>query len=258
MSLKLQEANLIGQDRIRDIQMQISKIVTSSRTNNKCKSCRISDRCLPGQIDKKILKQLPQLSFKSHILEPGQHLFRQGDLLDCLYTIRSGLLKSYTIQEDGREYTMGFHLPPDLFGWEAIDKNQLSVSVIAIESSNICEIPINQLDDLFREIPKISSQMLQLVSQRIHHDNTAMLRASAEQRVAHFLLQLANRYTQLGYPYYLCKLMMTHQDIANYLRIAPETISRIFHSFKAKGMITISRKSIYLNEMEKLEAIARQ
>ena len=236
--------------------MHIKKIVRPHRTSNKCKHCRISHLCLPARLNKKRIKQLPQLNFKHCLLKPGQHLFRQGEKLDHLYAIRSGILKSYTIQEDGREYVMGFHLPPDLFGWEGIDSNQLSVSVVALDSSNVCQIPLTQLETLLREIPELEAQLLQLVSKRIKNDNLAQLRTSSEQRVASFILHLISHYTLLGYPYYFCKLLMTHQDIANYLRIAPETISRTFHTLQSKGLINLSKKTIYVNDLKKLKEIA--
>lgn len=237
--------------------MQIDK-TTPDHTRNKCKHCSVAEICLPAKLKKSSSKLINRLDLKARILKPGEHLFRQGDLINCLYAIRSGILKSYTTLEDGREYIMGFHLPPDLFGWEAIDQNQLSVSVIALDYSNICEIPLEQLEQLTREIPEITTQLLQMVSQRIRNDNVALLRASAEQRVAKFILELNSHYTALGFPYYLCKLTMTHQDIANYLRIAPETISRTFHNLQEKGIIGISRKDIYLNDMNQLKKIAQE
>ena len=60
----------------------------------------------------------------------------------------------------------------------------------------------------------------------------------------------------MGFPYYMCKLIMTHQDIANYLRIAPATISRILHQMQKKGLIVLKKKDIYLNDIDKLNDIA--
>lgn len=226
-------------------------------SNNKCKHCRIASLCIPAKLDKKTLKQLDHLEFKSRLLKPGEHLCHQGEHTDKLYAINSGLLKSYTTKKDGQEYVMGFHLPPDLFGWEGIDDKQLTVSVVAIEHSNICEIPIGRITDYIKEIPGLEKQLFHLVSRRIHKDNQALLRTSAEQRVSNFLLQLTANYTQLGFPYYMCKILMTHQDIANYLRIAPETISRIFKSLQNRGLIQVTRKAIYLTDLDTLKQIAQ-
>lgn len=235
----------------------VIKIKKNSRVLNKCKHCRIAQRCLPAQINKQILKQTSLLQFDSCVLEPGQFLYRQGEHLGCLYALRSGVLKSFTTLEDGSEFIMAFLLPPNLFGWEAIDKNQLSVSVAAVDYSNVCKIDLSKLSELIREFPEIELEILRLVSLRIQNDNQAMLRSSAEQRVANFILQLSRHYSSLGFPYHLCKLLMTHQDIANYLRIAPETISRTFKQLQSKGIISVKRKDIYLNDIKKLAEIAR-
>ena len=236
--------------------MSIKKIIRAGRTNNKCKHCRIASRCLPGDLDKRIIKQSESLNFKARLLEPGEHLYRQGEQLDRLFAIRTGILKSYTNHESGKEFIMGFHLPPDLFGWEAIDDHQLSVSVVAIDHCNVCEIPVNQIKTLSDSIPEFEQKLFQMVSQRIKTNNDVLLRTTAEQRVVHFLLKLTEHYTLIGFPYYLCKLIMTHQDIANYLRIAPETISRIFRRLQDRKLISVAKHNVYLNDIKTLREIS--
>jgi len=186
----------------------------SSRNLNKCKHCALATRCLPARIDRKMLRQHSDiLRFKSRVLEAGESLFRQGDLIEQLYLIRSGSLKSFTSLENGHEFIMGFHYPADLFGFEAIDAKQLSTSVVALEHSNVCEIPLSQLETVVQHVPSVETQLMKLVSQRIKVDNHALLRTSTEQRLADFLLEISAHYTLQGYPYYLCKLSMTHQSI---------------------------------------------
>ncbi len=236
--------------------MDVNKYLKGSRAVNKCRYCSLTNNCLPASINTKLLKHSQSLNFRARIIEPGEHLYRQGESLDCLYAIRSGILKSYTTLESGQEYVMGFHMPPDLFGWEGIQQQQLSVSVVALQSSNICEIPLAQLEEIVKEIPELELQLLKLVSQRINIDNIALLRTTSEQRVANFILQLVKKHSVLGYPNDSCKLAMTHQDIANYLRMAPETISRTLHKMQTKKLIRLSKQEILLDNRDELERLA--
>lgn len=230
--------------------------IKSEPTHNKCKHCRMAAKCLPAQIQSTLLKTADRLKFKSILLKPGEHLYRQGEMLRSLFAIRSGILKSYTILEGGKEFIMDFHLPPSLFGWEGIDRNQLSVSVVAIDYSNVCEIPLETLDQLMHDIPEIRKQILQLASQSIHRQSSTLLRSSAEQRVTHFILSLAKQYIDMGFATNSAKLEMTHQDAANYLRMTPETISRTLKALQRKKLIHIVKEDIHLEDPQKLREIA--
>lgn len=236
--------------------MPVKQVVDKRSFSNKCKYCRISTLCLPSKVEKKTLKKINELKFNSRVLKPGEYLCRQGELTKNLYALRSGLLKSFTTKADGQEYIMGFHSPPELFGWEGIDQSQKSLSIVALDHSNVCEIPLEKLSTVSALIPGLETQIMHLVSQRIRRDNLNLLRTSAEQRVASFILQLSEQNTLLGYPFYICRLKMTHQDIANYLRIAPETISRTFRTLQKKGLIKAIRKKIFLNDIDGLKRVA--
>lgn len=236
--------------------MPVKQVVDNRSFSNKCKYCRISSLCLPANIEKKTLKRISELKFNSRVLKPGEYLCRQGELSKNLYALRSGFLKSTITKADGEEYIMGFHSPPELFGWEGIDQSQKTLSIIALDHSNVCEIPLTKLSAVAAHIPEFEMQLLHLVSQRIRRDNLNLLRTSAEQRVASFLLQLSEQNSLLGYPFYLCRLKMTHQDIANYLRIAPETISRTFRNLQKKEIIKVIRKKVFINDLNALKRVA--
>ena len=223
--------------------------------NNNCLHCPHAAYCLPSHS-----RGLPIAStdfqFPSRILKRGEHLCYQGELSQNLYIIRMGILKSSIIKKNGAEYIMGFYFPPDLFGWEGIDQAHRSIAITALDRSNICVIPTVKMFLLTQQTPTLGTQLLQMVCRRIHQDNIALLRTSAQQRVATFLLQLAMRYHQMGFPENHCHLPMTHQDIANYLRITPNTISRIFHAWEEKKLIKIEKHIVYLLDLINIHSMA--
>jgi CRP/FNR family transcriptional regulator, anaerobic regulatory protein len=223
---------------------------------NQCSQCRISHLCLPAMLNKQLLQQSDEFIFNSRVLNPGEHLCHQGEKHSHLYLLRSGLLKSYINQENGDEFVMYFHLPPELFGWEGIDEEQLSFSIVALDYSNVCEIPLKQIESLIAKHPELQTQIFKLVNQTIRNNNIAMLKTTAEQKVSTFILLLSKHYKSLGYPHYHCQLSMTHQDIANYLRIAPETISRTLHQLQNRGLIKVYRKKIHINNIAELKRVS--
>lgn len=222
---------------------------------NSCNNCRMSDHCLSAKIEKNNLKFLDALSFKARILSPSQHLFRQGENLQSLFIIRSGLLKSYAIKENGDEFIMGFHFPGQLLGWDLFNEAKSTLSVSAVEDSNVCEIPLEQLKSLIKSQPEIEWQIFQLISKQINHSHDILLRTTAEQRVAHFLIHLSKEYVLQQFPPHIFKTAMTHHDMANYLRIAPETISRIFRRLQNNKIIKVSKKNIIIQDFTKLHTI---
>lgn len=223
---------------------------------NQCAHCPMSHACLPALLDKKTQQSAKYLHFHTRQLEPGDHLCRQGVATDHFYLIRSGMLKSYIDKEDGEEYVMDFYFPPELFGWEGIDEQQGAFSIVALEHSSVCEIPTEIFYALIREHPLLHRQFINMTAKRIHHENTKQLRTTAEQRLSQFLLMLTRHYKMLGFAHNICKLVMAHQDIANYLRLAPATVSRILHQLQNRNILTISRKEIFITNTEKLTELS--
>lgn len=225
-------------------------------TINACQHCAQATTCL--------LKQTPLSNdtieslfrFQSRLLKKGEYLCYQGQKSENLYIVRSGMLKSTIIKPNGEAFIMGFYLPPDLFGFEGMDEEHKSVGITALEQSNICIIPADKMQALTQKAPDLTLQLMRMISRRIHQDNIALLRTTADQRVATFLLQFAARYQQLGFSHDAINLAMTHQDLANYLRMTANTISRIFHDWQAKKLIDIRKHMIYLLDVANIRLLA--
>ncbi|MCX7120915.1 MAG: Crp/Fnr family transcriptional regulator [Gammaproteobacteria bacterium] len=222
---------------------------------NTCHDCTHARYCLSSQASHVDIAS-SYFQFPSRLLKKGEHLCYQGEISQNLYIIRAGILKSAIVKKNGDEYIMGFYFPTDLFGWEGIDETHRSISITALDQSNICVVPIQKIFSMAQEIPTMGAQLLKMVSLRIHQDNIALLRTSAQQRVATFLLQLSLRYQKMGFAENYCHLLMTHHDIANYLRMTPNTISRIFHTWQEKKLIRIEKHVVYLLDLNNINLMA--
>ena len=132
---------------------------------------------------------------------PPAQLFSAGDPLNSLYVVRSGTFKTVTISHEGRPKITGFYLPGDLMGLEGIGDNVHAFDAIALEDSEVCVLPIAQLEAMASAIPDLLKEFVRLLSIEITRDHrlTTLLGCmDAEQRVARFLLTLAERYHRLG------------------------------------------------------------
>ena len=154
-----------------------------------CQDCSISQLCIPFTLNEHELDQLDNIIERKKPIQKGQTLFKAGDELKSLYAIRSGTIKSYTITEQGDEQITGFHLAGDLVGFDAIGTGLHPSFAQALETSMVCEIPFETLDDLSGKMPNLRQQMMRLMSGEIKGDQDMILllsKKNAEERLAAF------------------------------------------------------------------------
>ena len=122
-----------------------------------CQDCSISQLCIPFTLTNNELHILDQIIERKKPIQKGQQLFKAGDELRSLFAIRSGTVKSYTITEQGDEQITAFHLAGDLIGFDAINQCCHPSFAQALETSMVCEIPFEVLDELSGKNAKAST-----------------------------------------------------------------------------------------------------
>ena len=183
---------------------------------------------------------------------------RSGGALDSLYAIRTGFMKSCVLHEDGREQVAGFHMMGELLGLDAIGTGAHMCDVIALEDSEVCEIPLARLEALSRDIPSLLQHFHRIMSREIVRDHGVMLLLGtmrAEERLAAFLLNLSQRFAARGYSPSEFHLRMTREDIGSYLGLKLETISRALSRFHDERLIEVRTKHVKILDMERLRAM---
>jgi len=190
-------------------------------------------------------------------LHRGDLLFRSGDRFRSLYVVKTGSLKSFAPSPDGGEQVLGFHLPGEVIGLDAIDRRTHSCYAKVLETSSICEIPFQRLEELTAIIPGLQHQLYRLLSKEIGHDTDMLLlgRKSAEERLAAFLLNMSKRLQRRGLSPTDFHLSMSRHEIGSYLGLAVETVSRIFTRFQDDRLLGVERKHIELFDLDALEAL---
>lgn len=224
-----------------------------------CQNCSISELCLPFTLDDAELTTLDDIINRKRPIQKGGRIYQDGDELQSLYAIRSGSFKTFTISEQGDEQITGFHLAGDLLGFDAISKSEHPSFAQAMETSMVCEIPFDVLDDLSNSMPRLKKQLFRLMSSEIQTDQEMLLllnRKTAEERLAAFLSSLGRRFGARGLSPTIFRLTMTRGEIGNYIGLTVETISRLLNRFQRENLITVDGKLIEITNQETLDELA--
>ena len=192
-------------------------------------------------------------------LKRSPHVFQQGEPLEFLYILRSGSAKSYFDNADGLEQIVAFHYPGDLLGFDAVANGHHQTAVIALETASLCRIPFSSIETVASRTPKLWAEVMRSAArQMMEKNNHALLlgQKSAQARFASLLLYLSNRFAARGCSRTEFNLSMPRQDIANYLSLAVETVSRLFGDLQLQGIISVDRRYVHILSLDKLRAIA--
>jgi CRP/FNR family transcriptional regulator, anaerobic regulatory protein len=219
----------------------------------------LHELCLPRGLKVEDLEQLESVVKRSHPLQGGDYLFRAGDALNNLYAVRSGSIKLFLVDKNGVDQILGFYFPGEILGLDAIDSKKHLCTAIAMETSSYCAFPFTHLADICSRVPELQNQMFRMMSRELTYENELLLtigKKNAEERLATFLLSLSNRFQRLGYSSKEFKLAMSRQEIANYLGLTIETVSRILSRFQKEQIIDVARKQINIKNHEVLHKIS--
>lgn len=192
-------------------------------------------------------------------LKRNTHVFQQGEPLEFLYILRSGSAKSYFDNADGLEQIVAFHYPGDLLGFDAVANGHHQTAVVALETASLCRIPFSSIEQVASRTPKLWAEVMRSAArQMMEKNNHALLlgQKSAQARFASLLLYLSNRFAARGCSRTEFNLSMPRQDIANYLSLAVETVSRLFGDLQTQGIISVDRRYVRILSLDKLRGIA--
>ncbi|WP_310735049.1 helix-turn-helix domain-containing protein [Azohydromonas aeria] len=188
----------------------------------------------------------------------GQRLFQAGDALTALYAVRTGFFKTCTAAEDGRTQVTGFQMPGDLLGLAALETGRHTVDAVALEDSQVCVISCAPLAQASEAGHALQRQLLRGMSRIVNRDHAVMLLLGgmrARERLAAFLLDLAQRLQALGWSGAALVLRMTREDIGSYLGLTLETVSRAFSAFQAQGLLEVRQREIHLLDPQGLRRV---
>lgn len=230
-----------------------------SELRNTCKNCSLAKLCLPRKLSDEDLEHLDEVIQTRKTLQKNDVLFEQGQHSRYLYAVRSGTVRTFTTAKNGDEQILAFHLPGELLGLDGMDNEIHSCSAIALDTTIVCELRVTELHNLCLRIEGLQRQLIGLLSDEICKDQNMLLlmaRSNAEQKLASFFMNLSTRLQQRGQSPNEFELSMTRCQIANYLGITDETVSRIITKFRQQRLIQADKKSIKILNAKRLQSVA--
>lgn len=239
---KLQELNPIGDD---------------GDELNFCSTCAFGAVCLAAGLSKPALHELHMLVEHGGPFRAGDSIFKVGEPFTALFALRAGMVKTRLIDDNGREQVLGFHLPGEMIGLDAIHPAMYPCDAIALDTVYVCCFSFPALAALATKLPEVQQQLFDLLSAGIGNASRFAGDHTAEERLAAFLLDLAGRYAARGFSPHRFNLTMARADIANLLRLAAETVSRVLRRFQDRKLIRVNGRSVELLDQPALRRLAR-
>ena len=199
-----------------------------------------------------LLSEVPELAGAVMPFERNAEIYGEGEPSEYVYKVLSGCVRAYRVLSDGRRQVIGFYLPGDVFGLDL--GGQHSVSTEAVANSKVLFVRQTALLKVAERNADLTREIFTVVSSEIKrgYDHTLVLIRGAHERVAGFLLEMARRLPR-GEAF---ELPMTRQDIADYLGLTIETVSRTISLFEETGKIALrTSRRIVLSNRPALNAL---
>lgn len=190
----------------------------------------------------------------------GRWLVREGQPFEALYLVGGGSFKCVQTDEDGYEQVLAFAIHGDFIGLDGLGQLCNRSGAVALEDSAVVTLPLALLLAMGHELPVLETLLHRAAGTEVARrgDNQYLMAApSSEVRVARFLLQFAQRQESLGHSGRRLRMSMTRRDIASYLGVAHETISRVLMALARDGFIAVSNRDIELLDKPALVEMQR-
>ncbi len=221
-----------------------------------CSTCAFSSACLAEGYDKSVLRDLHVLVEHVGPFREGDHIFREGDPFNAIAAVRAGTVKTYVNDASGREQVLGFFLPGEVIGLNAIHASRYPCNAVALDTVMLCRFSFPMMATLAGRMPGLQRHLFNLLSQDIGKASVLAGNFTADERLAAFLVMLSRRFSERGFSPFRMRLTMARTDIANYLRLAPETVSRVLRRLQDEGVLKVDRRDLEILDPAALNALA--
>ena len=244
------------------------KVEQTAKNFIDCERCAMQAVCQPITTDEQSLdltenyltRRVPvnsEQASTSHIAKtPDAMLLQNHQPLTAIYAVCSGVFKLYIDNEDGSEKIIGFRFPGELIGEDAIYQNKYNYNAIAIGESSVCEVSFAKLNACGQLAPELQQNLIQLLAKQSfnqqRNNQTLIGKKSADSLLAAFLLNICQRNAEYSYSETHIDLTISRTDIANFLGIRRETLSRLLSKFQQVQLICIKGKMLEILSQEKL------
>ena len=230
---------------------------TAASDDFPCRDCEVRSRAVCSALEPHELAELNSIVTEV-TLDPQQAVFYEGDPAIYAFSVTHGVARLSKMLHDGRRQVTGFLYPSDFLGFAFHDAYAYTAE--AVTPLRLCRFPRAKLTALFDAHPKLERRMLSIASNELELAQDQMLllgRKHARERLASFLLSLSERAVRHGEAADPIDLPMNRTDIADYLGLTIETVSRTFTQLIQRGIIrAVTAHRITVTDREQLVSFA--
>jgi len=237
----------------------MSKVIDINKVKIACQECSLAQLCLPAGLEFEDMQRLDHLVEERSTYQRGEILYRKGQAMRSIYAVRSGCVKSYVMGDRGETQIVGFHLPGELIGLDAIATGVYKTTTEALEPSSVCRVPFDSIEELSQELPSLNHHLWRIMSKEISREGDVLQLLNGKNsaaRMASFLLSLSERYQERHLSVSEFNMSMTRHEIGNYLGMAVETVSRTLTSFHNRSLVSVRGKYVRIIDFAGLHEIA--
>src|SRR5262245_27990953 len=205
----------------------------------RCSACAVRSLSICGALDQADLAEFERIARHVH-LAPNEALFSAGQLARSVHNLTAGVARLYKLLPDGRRQIIGFAMPGDFLGMAPTDR--YSFSADAIDSVSVCRLSREAFRHFIEKRPHFLARINEFASRELILAQEQMVllgRRPAEEKVASFLIGWRERLAHIGDQRQTILLPMSRQDIADYLGLTIETVSRTLTRFEREKMLVI-------------------
>lgn len=223
-----------------------------------CASCEARHRGLCGALDADQLVTLAKVSHK-HKVREGEELIGDAEKIESYSNVLAGVVKLTKMLPDGRQQIVGLQFAPDFLGRPFRTESVLNAE--AATNVSLCSFPKAVMDRMMKEYPDLGHKLLEQTLKELDEARDWMVtlgRKTASEKVASFLLLIARNIDPLAddeNETATFDLPLTRADIADFLGLTIETVSRQLTKLRADGVIRIeNNRHVFVGDMSRLEA----
>jgi CRP/FNR family transcriptional regulator, anaerobic regulatory protein len=223
-----------------------------------CQGCEVRTRAVCGVLDCKDLAEFKKMGKEVNI-HSKQTLFHEGERATRVFTLTSGSLKLYTLLADGRCHVAGFMHPGDFLGITLEEEHAFTAE--ALEDVELCSFPRKAFENFLDDHPLMERELYRMAAHELsaaHQQQLLLARKTANERLATFLLLLVDQQEEFTTSTNkVIRLAMNRMDVADYLGLTKETVSRLLSAMRRDRLIRLqSLDRIEILDLDRLTQLA--
>lgn len=218
-----------------------------------CNHCDNKELCRILSIDPSKSTAIKNIKSTLINVKKSESLYRINTALTHLYTVRSGSFK--LVSASGK--VIDFIFQGQLFGIDGLENSVHQVNAVALEDSSLCAFEMDSFLQVTSQIASANKEFVSVLAKRFNQQ-AEQVSAPVEAKVkfARFILKISNNQKRYGFSPLVFSLSMKRSDIANYLGISIETVSRLLQTMAQDNMLKVSNKQVSIIDLISLRRIS--